>query len=197
MKRILLAGLSLLLLNPAYSQPEPAPQPQFVRAQLNQEPDEAGMAVIELIERLAREMNTEFIYSPATLRGVAMTTAGANADFDSLRGILRESGLVAIQLDDQIHVVQEANIRSLPSRVLNEDDRRVSDHEIVTRVITLPEMSEDGSGPVATQLVPILRPMMPQNAQLGAPANSNSLIIVDYYDNVRRMTEVIETLIQN
>jgi general secretion pathway protein D len=166
-------------------------------APVNQEPDAAGMAVIDLIERLAREMNTEFVYRRSNFRGVAVTTEGEDADFDSLRGILRESGLVAMQVDDQIHIVQEANMRSMPTRVLNEDDRSVSDHEVVTRVIILPAVPEGGTGLQANQLVPVLRPMLPQNAQLGSPAGSNSLFIVDYYDNVRRLTEIIDTLLED
>jgi general secretion pathway protein D len=79
-------------------------------------------------------------------------------------------------------------MRSEPSQILQEDDRRVSDHTIVTRVIAVDRISP-------AQLVPILRPMMPQEAQLGAVSDTNSLIIIDRYDNVRRITQVIDEII--
>jgi general secretion pathway protein D len=55
----------------------------------------------------------------------------------------------------------------------------------VTRIIPV-------EGLEATQLIPILRPMMSQSAQLGAAQGSNGIIIVDRYDNVRRIARVIE-----
>jgi len=81
-------------------------------------------------------------------------------------------------------------MRSSPSRFLQEDDRRVSDHEIVTRILPVEGLSPN-------QLIPILRPMMPQSAQLGAAQGSTAIIIVDRYDNVRRMTRVIEEVVSH
>jgi len=190
MKRILLPCLllssSLALAQPPRLAPEPMPPL-----------DRQSADLVDLIERVADDMDKEFIYNPATFRGMAVTSLGEDANYESLRGVLRASGWVTVETADQIYIMNEANARSMPSRVLNEDDRRVSDNEIVTRVITLPDPKVDGLGTMAAQLVPILRPMMPQNAQLGAPANGNRLIIVDYYDNVRRLTEVIQGLTED
>jgi general secretion pathway protein D len=188
MKRILLSGL-LLSSSLALAQPPQqalAPMPPL---------DRPSAALVDLIERVADDMDKEFIYNPATFRGIAVSSLGEDADYESLRGILRASGWVTVETADQIQVLPEGNMRSLPSRVLNEDDRRVSDNEIVTRIITLPATAEGDALPMAAQLVPILRPMMPQNGQMGAPANANKLVITDYYDNVRRMTEIIEALV--
>lgn len=43
-------------------------------------------------------------------------------------------------------------------------------------------------------LVPIPRPMMPQVAQLAAAYCSNSLLIVDSFDNVKRIEAIVKTL---
>jgi general secretion pathway protein D len=59
--------------------------------------------------------------------------------------------------------------------------------EIVTRSISVNNIA-------ATQLVPVLRPMMPQTAQLGAVPNTNSLILVDRADNVDRIVQIIEAI---
>ena len=84
----------------------------------------------------------------------------------------------------------DANARQEPTRLLQRDDRSVPDDEVVTRVITLP-------GNNAAQLVPILRPMMPQYAHLAAFATdeaNSKLIVTDTYANVRRITELVQTL---
>jgi general secretion pathway protein D len=49
---------------------------------------------------------------------------------------------------------------------------------------------------IATQLVPLLRPLMAPTSQLSAYATANALIITDYADNVRRLLDVIEDVDQ-
>jgi general secretion pathway protein D len=48
----------------------------------------------------------------------------------------------------------------------------------------------------ATQLVPLLRPLMAPTSQLSAYAGANALIITDYADNVRRLLTIIEQVDQ-
>jgi len=78
-------------------------------------------------------------------------------------------------------VVPEQNLRS---EVSGGEGRGA---EIVTRSISVNNIA-------ATQLVPVLRPMMPQTAQLGAVPNTNSLILVDRADNVERIVRIIELI---
>lgn len=59
--------------------------------------------------------------------------------------------------------------------------------EIVTRSITVDNIA-------ATQLVPVLRPMMSQAAQLAAVPNTNSLILVDRADNLERISRVLDLI---
>jgi general secretion pathway protein D len=48
----------------------------------------------------------------------------------------------------------------------------------------------------AAQLVPVLRPLMPQNAQLSAVTGANILILSDHANNVNRMIRIIERIDQ-
>ena len=160
-----------------------------------------------LIERLSDELDKEFILDRRMSGVFGGTTAGEDADYETLLGMLRSSGWMAIETADQILLAPEATARTQPTRLLQEDDSSVSDHEFVTRVIELPELEVpatmrgvDGEfvvvqSSLASSLVPILRPMMAQNAQLGNPAGTNKLVIVDRYDNVRRLTAVIDEII--
>jgi hypothetical protein len=143
----------------------PAPEP----------PPGPAVDVFALIERLSREMSREFILDPR-MRGIfGGTTAGDDADYETLLGILRVNGWMAVETDEQILIVPDTEMRTQPSRLLQEDDRRVSDHEIVTRVIDVSDLALGSAGaengvPVpssAAMLVPILRPMLPVSAKLG------------------------------
>ena len=166
------------------------------------DPDRPIFDVFGLIERLADEMDREFIVYPrinASMFG--WSTAGEDADYDTLQALLRASGFVALEAGDQIRIVPESVARSEPTKILQQDDRGVSDHEIVTRVLevseipVLPGSPVAESGSIAGQLVPVLRPMMSsQAAQLGGIPGTTKLILVDRYDNVRRITAVIDEL---
>jgi general secretion pathway protein D len=70
---------------------------------------------------------------------------------------------------------------------MNEDDPEVADDEMVSRVIQMNTMS-------APQIVPILRPLLPQYAHLAALPEQNVLLIVDRYANVKRLTEIVLAL---
>jgi type II secretory pathway component GspD/PulD (secretin) len=43
-------------------------------------------------------------------------------------------------------------------------------------------------------LVPVLRPMIGQNGHMAA-TNNNKLILVDHYDNIRRLTAIINEIV--
>lgn len=201
---LLTCALSLALLpGLTLAQDPAAPSDEEAARRSTPEPMPGSVRIESLIEQVAMDMDEEFVIDPR-IRGIMAYTTRQSVDYESLLGILRIAGLVAIETGGQIHIMPEQNMRVAPTRILQDDDRSVSDHEVVTRVIEVPRVSrtisdsEGGSYTEtlqATQLVPILRPMMSQAAQLGAVPNSNTLIIVDRYDNVRRITAVIDEVV--
>jgi len=169
---------------------------------IGQEGPAGSIDIYEIIEQVADDIDKEIIVDPRLAveqvvvaedvfedapRPQAYTTAD-EIDYESLRAMLRAIGFVAMESVDQIRIVPEQYARAEPSRLLQEDDSRVSDHEMITRVITVPE------GLQAAQLVPVLRPTMRQSAMMGAVSTTNQLYIVGYYDNVRRITAIIEEI---
>lgn len=70
-----------------------------------------------------------------------------------------------------------------------EDEAPRGGEQIVTHVAIV----QNGS---ATQMVPLLRPLMAPTSQLSAFDAANALIITDYADNIRRLLRVIEKLDQ-
>jgi len=61
--------------------------------------------------------------------------------------------------------------------------------QIVTHIVTV----ENGS---AIQLIPLLRPLMAPTSQLSAYGPSNSLIITDYAENIRRLLKIVAQIDQ-
>jgi general secretion pathway protein D len=195
-----LATLLALCAQAALAQPPASPPPAAPTSAAP--PIQSPLPVVDgpaidltaLLERLGDELDREFIVDPrvpAALR-VANTTLDG-ADYESLLALLRVHALMAVETaDDQILVVPESNTRFMPSPVVQEDNARISDHEIVTRIIEVAPGEDETSS--AAQLVPILRPMLSSNAQLASSANGSHLIIVDRYDNVRRITAVVREL---
>ncbi len=84
-------------------------------------------------------------------------------------------------------VTPDANERFFPSRIVNPDEIRAPDAEIVTTLVALKNAR-------APELVTILRPLVATNAQVTAFADRNVVIIVDRAANVRRLVAIIREL---
>ena len=68
-----------------------------------------------------------------------------------------------------------------------EDQSAVGNDEYVTQVIRLDNIS-------AAKLIPVLRPLVPQQAHMAAYAPSNAIIISDIRSNIGRIVDIIERM---
>jgi len=87
---------------------------------------------------------------------------------------------------DVIKILPSATARQVPANDLPDRVSSTSD-EIVTQVVQVRNVS-------AGQLVPILRPMMPQAAHLAAYPSANMLIISDRAANVNRIMRIVQRI---
>jgi hypothetical protein len=157
---------------PAPGLPPPEPLPTVPLAQL--------------LERVARNSNKQFIVAPNVTQNVFLGGVRLeDVNYPILLAILRNHGLAATTIDGRVNIVPDALIRSLPVPVVSTDDAKIPDDEWVQRVIVT-----NGEAP---QLVPVLRPLMPQSAHFAAFL-PNKLIIVDRYANVKRISELVKAL---
>ncbi len=145
-----------------------------------------GNDLVDLVRQVAANSGMEFIIDPRVNASVdyAGDTLTENITYPILLAILRVHGYVAVEIGGVVSIVLDANARTMPTRILQRDDPSVSDHEVVSRVISL---SADAAG-----LMPILRPIVPQYGHLAA--FGNNVIVVDRYDHVRRITELAQSL---
>lgn len=107
--------------------------------------------------------------------------------FSTLLTVLRNNGLAAVNSGENTSIVPINTIRQYPLPTLFEDNEAIHDEEWVTRVIRLENTA-------ATQMVPIMRPMLPQPGHLVAHADSNTLVLVGRYANTRRIAQLVEAM---
>ena len=139
----------------------------------------------ELIKFVAEVTDTTIVVDPA-VKGkvkVVSTRPVSRAElYDLFLSILDVHGYTAVRSGKVIRVIQSKDARSA-SLPVEEDVARVSD-EYVTQVIRLDNVS-------AAKLIPVLRPLVPQQAHMAAYAPSNAIIISDTAANIRRMVDII------
>ena len=145
----------------------------------------------QIVEVVAAVTGKTIILDPRVRAQVTIISTAAlppAALYETFLSILQVHGFVAVQTGDIIKVIPDANARQVPSSDLPDRVSATSD-EFVTQVISVRNVN-------AAQLVPILRPLMPQQAHLVAYQASNSLIISDRASNVNRMIRIIQRIDQ-
>ena len=145
----------------------------------------------QIIEAVSAVTGKNFIVDPRVRAQVTMlssTPMSPDAFYEAFLSILQVHGFVAVPSGDVVKIIPDANARQVPANDLPSRVSSTSD-EIVTQVIAVKNVS-------AAQLVPILRPLIPQYGHLAAYPASNMLIISDRASNVSRMARIIERIDQ-
>lgn len=139
-----------------------------------------------LIATVSEITGKNFIIGPNVAGKVTVVSATPmkpDEIYDTFLSVLRVNGYAAIASGSMIKIVPEATAQQDGSAGLDGGRTHETD-ELVTQIIPLKHVS-------ATELVPILRPLMPQGAQLIAHPGSNSLVISDRAGNVQRLISII------
>jgi general secretion pathway protein D len=145
----------------------------------------------QVIEAVSQVTGRNFIVDPRVRAQVTMlssTPMNAGAFYEAFLAILQVHGFVAVPSGNVIKILPDANARQMPANDLPDRVSATSD-EIVTQVVQVRNVS-------AAQLVPILRPLIPQYGHLAAYPSSNILIISDRASNVNRMVRIIQRIDQ-
>ena len=105
--------------------------------------------------------------------------------YDLFLGVLNVNGVVAIPSGNTIKLVPDSNVKS--SGIPYDGKQRATGDQIVTRVIWLENTNPN-------DLIPALRPLMPQFAHLSAVAGTNALIVSDRANNIYQLETIIRNL---
>jgi general secretion pathway protein D len=147
--------------------------------------------ITQITEAVAAATGKNFIVDPRVRAQVTMissTPMSPAAFYEAYLAILQVHGFIAVPAGEITKILPDANARQIPSIDLPDHVSSTSD-EIVTQVIDVKNVS-------AAQLVPILRPLIPQYGQLAAYPASNILIISDRANNVSRIIRIIRRIDQ-
>ncbi len=144
----------------------------------------------QVVEAVSAVTGKNFILDPRVTGRVTLlspTPLGPDALYEAFLSILQVHGYVAIESGDLIKIIPDATARQFPTAIGT--DAAAGPDDLATQVIQLRNVG-------ATQLVPILRPLIPQYGHLVAHAGSNMLIISDRAANVARMVAIIRRIDQ-
>jgi general secretion pathway protein D len=187
---VLVCTLSLSLATLARAAPPGAPS-------LQQRPQEGATItpnykdadLSQIIQAVSEVTGKNFIIDPRVNAKVTMlssTPMSADAFYQAFLSVLQVYGYVAVPAGKVIKIVPNTDARQLPSIDLPNNVNAASD-EMVTQIITMKNVS-------AAQLVPLLRPLIPQSGHLAAYPSGNMLIISDRASNVARIMKIIERM---
>ena len=170
--RTALLAAALLAAAPARAQaPGPQIMPNYREADLRQ-----------VVEAVGAVTGRNFLVDPRVTGQVTFlsyTPMSAEAFYEAFLATLAVHGFVAVEGDDLVRIVPDATARVHPGGAGG-----AAGDLIVTQVAQLQNVG-------AAQLVPILRPLIPQYGHLAAHPGSNTLIVVDRAANVARMLNII------
>ena len=145
----------------------------------------------EFIEFVADVTGTTIVVDPAVKGKVKVVSSKpvSRAElYDLFLSILDVHGYTAVRSGDVVRVIPNKNARSAPVDVIS--GTSVINDEYVTQVIRLDNVS-------AAKLIPVLRPLVPQQAHMAAYAPSNAIIISDIRANIDRIAKIIDRMDQS
>jgi general secretion pathway protein D len=144
----------------------------------------------ELIRFVAKASNRTIIVDPKVKGKVQVISANpVNADelYALFLSILEIHGFAAVDSGDITRIIPSKDARAAPVPVIRDQESLSTSSEIVTQVIQLENIS-------AQKLIPVLRPLVPQQGHMAAYGPSNAIIISDTMANINRIRQVIESI---
>ncbi len=135
-------------------------------------------------------LNRTFILDPRVRGKISLETprpvSQAKA-LEMLQSVLRVQGFAMVEAGGLIRIVPEADAKLQAGAVGTGRNSPGSGEQIVTQIFRLNYES-------ATNVVPVLRPLIAPNNTITAYPSNNSLVITDYAANLQRIGRIIATL---
>src|SRR6202789_3405649 len=185
-KRRFAATLVLACLIVSATQAAPPPKPQE-GATITPNYKDADLS--QIIQAVGEVTGKNFIIDPrvnAKVTVVSATPMSPSAFYEAFLSVLQVYGYVAVPAGKVIKIIPNTDARQVPANDLPNIVSATSD-EVVTQIVQVKNIS-------AAQLVPLLRPLIPQYGHLAAYPTGNMLIISDRASNVSRIVRIIERM---
>jgi general secretion pathway protein D len=143
----------------------------------------------ELIKFVAEATGTTIVVDPAVkgkVKVISSKPVSAGELYQLFLSILDVHGYAAVRSGEVVRVIQNKDARSAPVSV-SDGQSGLTSEEYVTQVLRLDNIS-------AAKLIPVLRPLVPQQAHMAAYAPSNAIIISDISSNIDKIRDIIERM---
>lgn len=141
-----------------------------------------------LISTVAKKTGKNFVIDPrvkAKVTVISNKEMNANELYSVFLSVLQVHGYSVVPAGDIIKILPDVNAKQGPVPTVS-GKRRLGD-ELVTQVIPIRNVA-------ASQLVPILRPLVPQQGHLAAYAGSNIIVLTDRASNIARLAGIINRI---
>jgi len=146
-----------------------------------------GADIESVVKAVGQYTNTTFIVDPrvkGTINLVSEKPVTKAQAFQLLTSALRLQGYAVVAGDGFTKVVPEADAKLQAGPI---QAGKIRGDQIATQVFRLNYESAAG-------MVPVLRPLISPNNTINANPGTNSLVITDYADNLRRLGKIIAAL---
>jgi general secretion pathway protein D len=151
-------------------------------------PNSRDIDLRTLLREAGARMHKHFVADPRVPQSIDLGgLEHQDITYPQLLSVLQVNGLVVIADDSIMQVTPNTDARQAAVPFVSPDNIKTLDDEWVTCVVPIKNIS-------AVQLIPILRPLMPQYAHMAAMPDRNAVILVDRSANVRRLVELIKIL---
>jgi len=142
-----------------------------------------------LISTVSKFTGKNFIIDPrvkAKVTVISANTLSPEEVYEVFLSVLQVHGYAAVPTGSVIKIVPEVNAKQGPLPLSSTKGSYAAD-ELITKIIRLDHVP-------ASQLVPILRPLVPQQGHLAAYNPTNTLIITDHAGNIKRLLKIIRSV---
>ncbi len=143
------------------------------------------------IETVAEITGKNFVVDPRVKAKVTVISArpmDRKEIYEVFLSVLQVHGFATVEVGEVIKILPDVNAKQGPGNVISHASGAKGD-ELVTRVIEVKNVA-------AAQLVPILRPLIPQQGHLAAYPGSNMLVVSDRGANISRLEKIINKIDQ-
>ena len=143
-----------------------------------------------VVKAVSQMTKRNFLIDPRVKGQITIISAkpvSRGAAYQIFLSALKAQGFTAVEGIGVTKIVPAAEAKT--NAFVSTTDEPGGGEQIATHVLIM----QNGS---ATQMIPLLRPLMSPTSQLAAYDAANALIITDYADNIRRMIRIVAKLDQ-
>lgn len=165
---------------------EPIPAPPSTRLWNLQDAD-----ILSVINEVSQETGKNFVVDPRVTGKISLVSSKPlrkGEVYNVFLSVLELLGYSAIPSGNIIKIVPNMESGEMATRVATRAAPGSGD-EVVVRVMPLKNIT-------ATQLIPVLRPMMPQWSNISAYTPGNVLILLGRAENLKRIAQIIQDVDQ-